>query len=654
MRWFVAWAQSRDRELHYRPDLDGLRGIAILAVVGFHAFPTYVPGGFVGVDVFFVLSGFLISTIIIKQLCSSTFSLADFYVRRVRRLFPALAVVLAACLLFGWFALLPDEFQSLGKHVGAAAAFILNFSVWREGGYFDPAETLNPVLHLWSLGIEEQFYLVWPLVLLLLWQHKRSLAVTIGMLVVASFVANIVFSHRDPRGDFYLPVTRFWELGLGCLLAVLGRRQRPGLLAGLRRALPGLQPVLGGLGFVLICAAAVLFDAHMPFPGWAASVPVAGAMCIISASPDDWFRKHALAARPLVFVGIISYPLYLWHWPLLSFVTILGSGTAPGTVRAAVVLLSFLLAYLVFRLVELPIRTRSPLHASGVLAAGLGTLGVAGLIVFSAAGIKSRFGHDVHALQTASRINHYCLKNFPGRQDFNYCKSTSDAQPEVMFLGDSRTQALYDAMVSLPHGSYPMMLLARGGCPAMLDVRAAEQDPHRVSCNKTWRDFVDAVHSLQPRVVVVVGGGSDLIPAGVTGGSEFENSLGELIGALRRTSRVIYVRETPEFDTGPACFLRRIKVPWGECAPVVPRAVFEQRLTAYNHAVDEVQARNPGLVVVDSMQALCGSKYCSQKLSSGELLYRDPLHLTSAGARRLDKSSGLSAVIDQEMQVRSR
>jgi peptidoglycan/LPS O-acetylase OafA/YrhL len=644
MAWYVPWGQSRRRELHYRADLDGLRGIAILAVVGFHAFPTHVPGGFVGVDVFFVLSGFLISTLILKQLRASTFTLSDFYIRRVRRLFPALVVVLGGCLLLGWFVLLPEEFKNLGKHVGAAAAFILNFSVWREGGYFDPAATLNPVLHLWSLGIEEQFYLAWPLVLLLLWRRRRALVGTIAALIAASFIANIVFAHADPRGDFYLPGTRFWELGLGCLLAVL---EPPGRVLEPPRRFP-----LAALGVVLISVALFVFDASMPFPSWAALLPASGALCIVGASPDDWVRKHLLTARPLVFVGIISYPLYLWHWPLLSFATILGSGAVPAEVRAAIVLVSFVLAYLVFRLVELPIRTRSPLRASGMLTAGLGTLGVAGLIVFSASGIMSRFGHDVRALQTASKINHYCLKVFPGKEDFNYCKGTSDAAPDVVFLGDSRTQAVFDAMVSLSGRRYSMMLLARGGCPPVLTARPEESEHHGVSCNQTWWHFVDAVKSLQPSVIVLVGGGSDLVPdgSGAAQHVKFKDGLSALIAALPDEANVIYLRETPAFDTGPDCFLRPVRVPWGACAPVVPRADIEQRMAAYNHAVDEVAARFPGLIVVDSIQALCGSRYCAQKSHTGEILYRDPLHLTAAGARRLDKGSGLFALIDREVR----
>jgi peptidoglycan/LPS O-acetylase OafA/YrhL len=637
MNWYARWAGARDRELHYRPDLDGLRGISILAVLGFHAFPSLVPGGFVGVDVFFVISGFLIATIVLKQLQQSTFTLVDFYVRRVRRLFPALVIVLAACLLFGWFALLPDEFRNLGKHIGAAAAFVLNFAVWREGGYFDSAANLNPVLHLWSLGIEEQFYLLWPVILLLLWRRRRSLMVTTGALIAVSFAANIVFSHTDPRGDFYLPVTRFWELGLGSLLAIRGGAEPD---AGSR---PPPRAALSVVGLALLGGSALLLDSRVAFPGWAALLPVSGALCLIHAPPDSWFQRRILASGPLVFVGMISYPLYLWHWPLLSFATILGSGTVPTAVRAAAVALSFVLAYTVFRFVELPIRSRSPLHVSNVWVSGLGTLGIAGLVVYAASGMSARFGHDVRSLKTASRTNRYCPEEPGDRSNFNYCKGTSAAPPEVVFLGDSRTQAVYDGMVSLTGRRYPMMLLARGGCPPMLSSERERPDDHRVSCDKTWSAFVSQIRELKPRVVVIVGGGSDQLDGA---DEDFKDGLRDLIAALKKTASVIYVRETPSFDTGPACFLRSVKVPWGHCSPVMTRTDIEQRLASYNRVLDELETEFPGLLVVDSIPALCGTKFCAQKLRSGEILYRDPLHLTAAGARHLDRDSGLAAVID--------
>jgi len=221
-----------------------------------------------------------------------------------------------------------------------------------------------------------------------------------------------------------------------------------------------------------------------------------------------------------------------------------------------------------------------------------------------------------------------------------------------MFLGDSRTQAVYDSMVSLAGRRYPMMLLARGGCPPMLNAHTDTSGAHQLSCDKTWADFAGYVRVLKPRVVVLMGGGSGALrEPGSHETLEFKDRLGELIAVLQRTTSVIYVRETPWFETGPPCFLRPLKVPWGRCSPVITRAVIEQRLAAYNQAVDDVEKQFPGLVVVDSIRALCGSTYCAQKLRSGEILYRDQMHLTAAGARHLDKGSGLLAAIERRVQA---
>ena len=203
----------------YRPDIDGLRAVAVLSVVAFHAFPEFVPGGFVGVDIFFVISGFLISGIIFEGLDTGTFSLAEFYRRRVRRIFPALTIVLLACLVAGWFTLLPDEYEQLAEHTVAGAGFLSNVELWKEAGYFDTSSDHKPLLHLWSLGIEEQFYLVWPACLLLLWKRKRNVMGAVALLAALSFGINVLRVHAHTSSTFYLPVTRFWELLLGCLLA---------------------------------------------------------------------------------------------------------------------------------------------------------------------------------------------------------------------------------------------------------------------------------------------------------------------------------------------------------------------------------------------------------------------------------------------------
>src|SRR5688572_5179641 len=265
----VAHLRASERAVpaaYYRADIDGLRGVAVLVVIGFHAFPQYIPGGFIGVDVFFVISGFLISSIILRQLRRSTFSLSDFYARRIRRIFPALILVLAACLLFGSFALLPDELQQLGKHVGAASAFVSNVVLWSETGYFDRAAELKPLLHLWSLGVEEQFYLAWPVLALVLWKRRHDLLLTVLLLSLASFGLGIAVGHESRPAHFYLPMTRFWELGVGCLLAIgkesqsdthrwLDARIRA---AGMNSTISHVHTLLPLVGIALIAAATYL------------------------------------------------------------------------------------------------------------------------------------------------------------------------------------------------------------------------------------------------------------------------------------------------------------------------------------------------------------------------------------------------------------
>ena len=203
----------------YRADIDGLRAIAVLSVVGFHASPGVVKGGLVGVDIFFVISGFLICSIIFGGLDQGTFSITKFYSRRVRRIFPALIVVLVACYAFGWFVLFPDEFRQLGKHIAAGAAFISNIALWREAGYFDNAAGVKPLLHLWSLGIEEQFYILWPLLLLFISRRGIGLLSFTVFFVVISFAINVLTINTDMVATFYLPLTRMWELLVGSVIA---------------------------------------------------------------------------------------------------------------------------------------------------------------------------------------------------------------------------------------------------------------------------------------------------------------------------------------------------------------------------------------------------------------------------------------------------
>jgi peptidoglycan/LPS O-acetylase OafA/YrhL len=370
--------------LPYRPDIDGLRAIAVSIVVAFHAFPGFLPGGFVGVDVFFVISGFLITGIILGALRSGDFSFAEFYARRIRRIFPALVVVLAASQVMGWWWLYPDDFASLGRHVAAGAAFSSNFLLWRELNYFDTAADLRPLLHLWSLGIEEQFYLVWPLLLVWAYRWRRGpLALTLTI-ASASFVAAIYTVRTDPTAAFYAPWHRFWELLAGATLACL---QAEGRL----RLSPKITGALAVVGFGAIGVGALVIDSSRVFPGLWALLPVAGTGLLIIAGPRTVINRVVLASPALVGLGLISYPLYLWHWPLLAFTRITTDGQPPAHVLITVIALSVLLAWATYRLVESPIRfgprrrfATAGLSAAMVLVAG------AGLATQQAQGFDSR------------------------------------------------------------------------------------------------------------------------------------------------------------------------------------------------------------------------------------------------------------------------
>ena len=249
----------------------------------FHAFPKYLQGGFVGVDIFFIISGFLISTIIFQSLQHDSFRFSDFYGRRIRRIFPSLIVVMVGCLVLGWFVLLSGEYKQLGKHVAGGAGFISNLVLLSESGYFDNSAATKPLLHLWSLGIEEQYYILWPFILFVAWKKKWSMALTTSTILVASFLANIGMVKDAPVKAFYWPITRFWELLMGSLLAY-------GVLKNTyfsRKISPTARDILSLLGAALLVLSMTITTEHDAFPGWWAVLPTTGAVLIIMAGSSN-------------------------------------------------------------------------------------------------------------------------------------------------------------------------------------------------------------------------------------------------------------------------------------------------------------------------------------------------------------------------------
>jgi peptidoglycan/LPS O-acetylase OafA/YrhL len=351
----------------YRPDIDGLRAVAILSVVMFHASPNSMPGGFIGVDIFFVISGYLISKVLFEAFSQESFSLTDFYIRRIRRIFPALITVLMFVYVAGWVVLLADEYRQLGKHIAAGAGFISNLALWSEAGYFDNTAESKPLLHLWSLGIEEQFYLIWPLLLSGMWKKRRRPLLLISMLIVVLFLLNLWWVKKDAVAAFYAPYFRFWELLFGSMLAWLSVSKKKVSDEASNHMKARWWPkseesqrwcahLMSWLGALLLVYGFYRINKNLAFPGKWALIPVLGAVLIIAAGPKAYFNRVVLSSRLAIWFGLISFPLYLWHWPVLSFARILAGDVPSREIRLGAVLLAVLLAWLTYRLIELPLR----------------------------------------------------------------------------------------------------------------------------------------------------------------------------------------------------------------------------------------------------------------------------------------------------------
>lgn len=458
--------QPTHQPANYRPDIDGLRAIAVLLVIVYHAFPRMLPGGFVGVDIFFVISGFLITGIILRELKDGAFSFWRFYQRRILRIFPTLLCVLTAVLVFGWFSLLGDEYKALGKHVAGGAGFIANFLYWQEIGYWDISSTLKPLLHLWSLGIEEQFYFILPALLFCVWKKNLRIPIIVGILLLVSFNINLNLYRGKPELTFYFPYTRFWELLAGSVLAWVMNSPVVFLKNLLSKADKYLCRVFfesegeydgryvrgffSLVGLALIITAVVVCRADHHYPGKRALIPLFGALCLVASGSAAYINRLVLSRRILIWIGLISYPLYLWHWPLLAYCKILdGEQTGKMSwrlIKIGCIVVSFVLSWLTYKFVEGPIRfgkSHRNLKA-GVLLVLLFTIGGLGLSVYLKDGLPNRF-REFEMMQQQlippARFNELGKRYMPEIPDV--CFEDSGSSRTIAVFGDSHARAAY-------------------------------------------------------------------------------------------------------------------------------------------------------------------------------------------------------------------
>jgi peptidoglycan/LPS O-acetylase OafA/YrhL len=666
----------------YRPDIDGLRAIAVLAVVVFHAFPDRLAGGFIGVDIFFVISGYLISTIIFQSLGQGSFSFVDFYARRVKRIFPALLLVLAACYVLGWFMLLGDEYQQLGKHMAAGAGFVSNLALWGEAGYFDNSGDVKPLLHLWSLGIEEQFYLVWPLLLVWVWKRKFNLFSVAVLLAGASFYLNLRGVHRHPVNTFYLPHTRFWELLCGAVLAwstlyhkaavqPLARRLDGWLcqaVYSVPRAADGqtLSSLLSVAGFGLLAYGFLHVNKNVPFPGVWALIPVAGAVLIILAGPRAWLNRVILSNRVAVWFGLISFPLYLWHWPLLAFVRIAAGDVAPGKVRLAAMLLAVLLAWLTYRLVERPLRFGGNGRVKVVmLLALMVVVGAVGMVTYIRGGFPSRMPQidkNTAQLRYDFPTTPSCAADHPYSTASCY-ESGKQYADSVFMVGDSHMEALvygFKKLVDSGEMKYNVTAIGRAGCAPFLNVDSITYEKNSNGCTGVINGVLrEALRRDDVKWVVLAGRHAARFDGKLFGEMEaqdkpwtyryenganvitsyagvYEAGLTETLDLLVKAGKnVVFVDQLPEIGFDPRNCMTQFRQKFIHPKCLLPRTVVDARLTPYLSATRKILSRYPGVIEYDPLSLVCNDKECGPFNDAGVLMYRDDDHMSMVAAEAL-------------------
>jgi peptidoglycan/LPS O-acetylase OafA/YrhL len=641
----------------YRADIDGLRAFAVLSVLIFHAFPQFLPGGFVGVDIFFVISGYLISGILIRQ---ERLELRRFYYRRIRRIFPALIVVLLAALVIGWCCLTAPEFQLLGKHIFKSTLFFQNINLLKEAGYFDLSSELKPLLHLWSLALEEQFYIFWPLIVFLSLRF-RIYSQCLTLLLMTSFVLGLIriMSHH-PESAFFEIQFRLWELLAGALLVSVESGHFPKLQTILSRANPNL---LSSCGLLMCTVSFFALNESQYFPGFWALLPVLGAVFFMAGKES---RPNRFFSSPwLVGIGLISYPLYLWHWPLLSFMSILSPTVPPDSplglfYRIACIGISFLLAFMTFVLLERPLQkihsTMSRRYAIVSLCLIFLLIGWAGFSVQQHAGFPDRpaayteMETENDGVSGSDRFKS-CSFNIPG---IEWCYTTNQNKADVVVIGDSHAARIVPTIENAPyfHGR-DIAYMATGSTLGLL--QTGSDVGGGVYSRDGFRYLDDAFawafeHQVKTIVLASLwslyfnGHPSKANPTKIRdfmhpdeGDSKivFQNGLIRTLQTLEQKNiEVLFVYDVPQLNFSPIqCVERVVHLPGaGPKSPCnMPEADFHRDQDGYRSVVSRILSQFASVKTFDPVPHLCHDGFCWGKMGS-MVLYFDDNHLTSKGA----------------------
>lgn len=604
-------------------------------------------GGFIGVDIFFVISGFLISTILLKDLKEHRFSFRHFFARRIRRIFPSLILVLFACFTMGWLDLLPDEFVQLGKHIAGGAGFIDNFLYWHEIGYFDQSAETKPLLHLWSLGVEEQFYLLFPLILWLGYQKNWNLKI-FYLLFASSFVLNVWFSFSAASAAFFLPFTRFWEFLIGFFVSIL-LSQNP-RESCLKKFIDKNSQIGSFLGLLLLAISFFTVSPKSIFPGFWALLPTIGTALILLAPQNKWINHHLLSSSLLVKLGLISYPLYLWHWPLLSFAHIMQAETPSPVARLIAIGIALLLSWCSYKYVELPIRFGQSLHyKTPSLVVGMIFIGALGILVIHEKGFPERIPEKYREIQElfqrSDNASAECIAKYGGGGN-SYCQIGDISKPPTaLLIGDSHAGHFFTGLNDyyLKKGGN-LLNMGAGGCPPFLGIEFGKSliNSLPLECHH----YSDAFKTLfdHPSIETVIFAFDH--SAYLTNDYEMhfkdsprkeENNLKISTSALKKTiekihsanKKIVLIYDMPDINLDlKKCFaIRPIELGNRTCS--IDSTIWKRDFDNYNQMIKDILGDKK--IDVFMTQNYIGDQFPINK--DGLPMYSDKTHLSKLGSR---------------------
>ena len=607
--------------MKYRSEIDGLRALAVLPVIFFHAGIDFFKGGYIGVDIFFVISGYLITSIILREINQGKFSILNFYERRARRILPALFFVMSFSLICSWFFLLPGEFKNFGQSLISVTFFVSNIFFWRKSGYFDGAAEYMPLLHTWSLSVEEQFYLLFPIFLVITFRFGKRTIVSMILLIAFLSLGIAEWGWRnEPQANFYLTPTRVWELMIGALASFYLQRERVS---------KEWHSSIALIGFLMIVIPMFyIFDGNTPFPSYLTLFPTVGTVMIIVFASENNLIGRLFSLDPLVKIGLISYSMYLWHVPLFVFSKYLIPQGDHNAIFPAIIFLTFFLAYMSWRYIEQPFRHKENFNRKQIFSITISSMiffFLIGIFIHTNDGYSSRFspeqqeilayqGYEIDELYREEKC---FLKR---DQDFlnyaKYCATISESEPNYLIWGDSHAASLYFGLKDSLKGN--LMQLTSTECnPFSSDYKP--RTPNCLSINEGVKDLL----MLNPNIEVFIYANWYRYSKN----ENFQENVASTIGFLTK-NKISFkiIGGTPQFE------------------PSLPHLLIRDRnykssSIIKNTTVDKIAKVNellnnstPDSRFIDSQKIFCIQQNCQFQDDRNNLYFWDYGHLTKEGS----------------------